>query len=550
MAPQGYPAPASYAPLQEQRRVFSDFPSGDYRGDNRAPLPPQQMEPLVGVGIVFRRNPQSRAFVVDRMYQDGPALRSQNVAQGDILVTVDQHPVEDVNSQRLHDLIAGRVGSTVTLGLQCDDGKFREVTLRRAHCNNIEPPRRVSSPPSSYAPPSRHRAPQSPIEEAESSGAEEEEESEAGIGVTFKKLESGLFFVGKISSGGPAARMGTQIQIQDILYKVDGAEVKGWDYKELANRIKGPVGSIVTMHFRRSGKPPHKAVVTRGHVSENPVSMRGKAVKSASSGSSSAKRSVPSKMSPKDGECGIGFAVKSDGDKGFFISKILPDSPAMECGRLHVGDRVRKIDGHRIEGLSLDRVKSLILGEEGSAMELVITDQQDRTSRHTILRRLVKGSVNSPIRPVKPVASSRPRSARPPPRDDGDYRAPGGASYGRPVSGRGYEQHYSPPAYGHPMSMYPPQPMEYYAPPPPPPYAGYPPHDPYRQPVYEQGYTPRGAPYQYPPPHGQMAQPPPPPSRQYRQDYGPAPSQQPVLSHQDDGYDAVDQDGEAGLWDV
>lgn len=222
----------------------------------------------------------------------------------------------------------------------------------------------------------RHRAPQSPIEEAESSGAEEEEESEAGIGVTFKKLESGLFFVGKISSGGPAARMGTQIQIQDILYKVDGAEVKGWDYKELANRIKGPVGSIVTMHFRRSGKPPHKAVVTRGHVSENPVSMRGKAVKSAPSGSSSAKRSVPSKMSPKDGECGIGFAVKSDGDKGFFISKILPDSPAMECGRLHVGDRVRKIDGHRIEGLSLDRVKSLILGEEGSAMELVITDQQ------------------------------------------------------------------------------------------------------------------------------------------------------------------------------
>jgi C-terminal processing protease CtpA/Prc len=116
------------------------------------------MEPLVGVGIVFRRNPQTRAFVVDRMYQDGPALRSQNVAQGDVLISVDQHPVEDVNSQRLHDLIAGRVGSTVTLGLQCDDGKFREVTLRRAHCTDIEPPRRISSPPSSYAAPSRCRS--------------------------------------------------------------------------------------------------------------------------------------------------------------------------------------------------------------------------------------------------------------------------------------------------------------------------------------------------------------------------------------------------------
>ena len=157
VAPQGYPAPASYAPLPDQRRVFSDFPAGDYHGDYRAPppAPPQHMEPLVGVGIVFRRNAQTRAFVVDRMYQDGPALRSQNVAQGDVLITVDQHPVEDVNSMRLHDLIAGRVGSTVTLGLQCDDGKFREVTLRRAHCTDIEPPRRISSPPSSYAPPSR-----------------------------------------------------------------------------------------------------------------------------------------------------------------------------------------------------------------------------------------------------------------------------------------------------------------------------------------------------------------------------------------------------------
>jgi len=215
--------------------------------------------------------------------------------------------------------------------------------------------------------------------EAESSGAEEEEEAEAGIGITFKKLESGLFFVGKITSGGPAARMGTQIQVQDILYKVDNAEVKGWDYKELANRIKGPVGSIVTMHFRRSGKPPHKAIVTRGHVSEGPVSMRGKSAKGTShGGSASAKRSVPSRMAPKDGECGIGFALKPDGDKGFFISKILPQSPAMECGRLHVGDRVRKIDGHRVEGLSIDRVKSLVLGEEGSAMEIVVTDQQVR----------------------------------------------------------------------------------------------------------------------------------------------------------------------------
>ena len=214
------------------------------------------------------------------------------------------------------------------------------------------------------------------MREPESDGAEEDDDEDAGIGITFKKLDSGMFFVRKIVSGGPAARMGTQIQVQDILYKVDNAEVKGWDYKELANRIKGPAGSIVTMHFRRSGKPPHKAIVTRGFVSDNPVPMRGKSSKGSSSVSSSVKRSIPSKFAAKDGECGIGFALKPDGDKGFYISKILPDSPAMECGRLHVGDRVRKIDGHRIDGMSLDRVKTLILGEEGSAMEIVVTDQQ------------------------------------------------------------------------------------------------------------------------------------------------------------------------------
>jgi C-terminal processing protease CtpA/Prc len=126
------------------------------------------------------------------------------------------------------------------------------------------------------------------VHEPESDGAEDDDNEDAGIGITFKKLDSGMFFVRKIVSGGPAARMGTQIQVQDILYKVDNAEVKGWDYKELANRIKGPSGSIVTMHFRRSGKPPHKAIVTRGFVSDNPVPMRGKSSKGSSAASSSA----------------------------------------------------------------------------------------------------------------------------------------------------------------------------------------------------------------------------------------------------------------------
>ncbi len=257
-------------PFAPQRRVFSDFPSGDYRGDYRAPPPPQ----LVGVGIVFRRNPQSRAFVVDRMYQDGPALRSQNVAQGDILVSVDQHPVEDMNSQRLHDLIAGREGSTATLGLQCDDGKYREVTLRRAHCNNIEPPRRDFSPlapnagnrkkggrgggslglrmqlermeqqqaavDAAYLVPSVDKHMSAPPPSVES----------GGIGVGIALDTSGQLCVTSLTPGGPADRS-KLIKIGDIVKSVDSRNVAGCSAATVRPYVFGPVGTFLTLVVMR-----------------------------------------------------------------------------------------------------------------------------------------------------------------------------------------------------------------------------------------------------------------------------------------------------------
>jgi carboxyl-terminal processing protease len=64
---------------------------------------------------------------------------------------------------------------------------------------------------------------------------------------------------------------------------------------------------------------------------------------------------------------GIGVKLRMDGSQ-FFVQKVSPDSPAQ--GRLSVGDRIQAIDGQALTSLSLETVTALLLGEEGSAVEL------------------------------------------------------------------------------------------------------------------------------------------------------------------------------------
>jgi hypothetical protein len=89
----------------------------------------------VGVGIGFKRSPQTGYFQIGSFAQGSPAEQSfikKEMAVGDVLTEVDHKPVHGMDGTAVTQLILGPIGSQVKLTLKKPDGKSMEVTLIRA----------------------------------------------------------------------------------------------------------------------------------------------------------------------------------------------------------------------------------------------------------------------------------------------------------------------------------------------------------------------------------------------------------------------------------
>ncbi len=89
---------------------------------------------LCGVGIVFqagnRLNGQG-GLIVASLAVDGPADKSGQVRVGDILVSIDELDIRQVNPVNLSPMILGPPGSKVLLGFSSPDSSRRTVELTR-----------------------------------------------------------------------------------------------------------------------------------------------------------------------------------------------------------------------------------------------------------------------------------------------------------------------------------------------------------------------------------------------------------------------------------
>lgn len=75
-----------------------------------------------------------------------------------------------------------------------------------------------------------------------------------GIGVVIRtNLETLEIEVVGLITGSPAQDAG--VRVGDIFYEVDGETVIGMDQLQLAQRVRGPVGSVVNIIFLREGEP-------------------------------------------------------------------------------------------------------------------------------------------------------------------------------------------------------------------------------------------------------------------------------------------------------
>lgn len=77
--------------------------------------------------------------------------------------------------------------------------------------------------------------------------------SYVGIGITLEEAqEDGTFRVRAVVEGGPADQAG--MRVDDILWEVDGVSVDDLTMEEIASRIKGKVGTQVTVTVQRQGE--------------------------------------------------------------------------------------------------------------------------------------------------------------------------------------------------------------------------------------------------------------------------------------------------------
>jgi hypothetical protein len=57
---------------------------------------------------------------------------------------------------------------------------------------------------------------------------------------------------------------------------------------------------------------------------------------------------------------------------GLIKVKELREGPAKKCGKIHVGDFILHVDGHKVD--SVDEVEELVVGDEGSIVAFTVWD--------------------------------------------------------------------------------------------------------------------------------------------------------------------------------
>ena len=92
-----------------------------------------------------------------------------------------------------------------------------------------------------------------------------------GIEVTLDE-ESGLIRVLSPIDGSPASRAG--LRAGDLIARIDEQEVKGLNLRDAVAKMRGPVGTSVTLAMRRGAERPFPVVLTRGIVKIQPVRYR------------------------------------------------------------------------------------------------------------------------------------------------------------------------------------------------------------------------------------------------------------------------------------
>lgn len=85
-----------------------------------------------------------------------------------------------------------------------------------------------------------------------------------GIGVSIGLNKNNQPYAAQVFPNTPAARAG--IKAGDVLTAVDGVRKAKWDLEDFVRRVRGPLGTKVTLEVTRTGKAPFSVTITRDRI--------------------------------------------------------------------------------------------------------------------------------------------------------------------------------------------------------------------------------------------------------------------------------------------
>ncbi len=93
----------------------------------------------------------------------------------------------------------------------------------------------------------------------------------SGVGLTITS-EGGLVTIISPMAGGPAA--GAGVQAGDVISAIDGQSASGLTVSQVSEKLRGAIGTSVTVTFLRDGEEPREVVLTREVIKIESVSGR------------------------------------------------------------------------------------------------------------------------------------------------------------------------------------------------------------------------------------------------------------------------------------
>ncbi len=195
-------------------------------------------------------------------------LRPSGTVEGLVLDATSGAPVVGVNVaiDRSHAWAVGRTGSGgAGGGTSGVDGRFviRDVAPGNYALFASSPDYEQNWPPPSVAVQPGEDSPSVEVRVHRAKGNREQEY--AGVGLSFFPNRQGNMQVVEVFPGGPAWEAG--IRSGDEILAIDGQPTAALSMGDVSNRIRGPVGSEVTLDMQRGGNGPgYEVVVPRGDI--------------------------------------------------------------------------------------------------------------------------------------------------------------------------------------------------------------------------------------------------------------------------------------------